>query len=252
MLRLAAMEDEASQQKAAAMFEELGPQLAEGEAAALQKDLLPLLAEGIRSANPRVRKNSASLLATISTVREDGAALLAGVSPLLASKLKDEEESVRVSCAVALASQKPQPGPEALRALKTLAEAQLSAGEGDSLLLVTAISGLSECEKCADAEPLILRALDAKSLPEETRRRLILAIGEGQSRHAGVIVRLAQIAEKEEGRLRLAAVLALGNYGPAAKTAIPVLRALLEKAEDDGELEQALGSALKRILNVEE
>jgi hypothetical protein len=251
MLRLAALEDEASQRKAAALFEQLGPQLAESEADALSKELLPLLQQQLRSPRPRERKNAASLYATLATVREDGAALLAPATPLLSSRLSDEEESVRLSCAIALASQKPQPGPAAIQALEALASAQIKLGAKDPVLLVAAVSGIAECADCPQAEPVILRALSAVADPESLRR-LVLAIGEGRSRHPGVMKRLAEIAEQQEGKLRLAAVLALGNYGPAAKAHVPVLRALLAKAEEDAELEQAIGSALTRILSPEQ
>jgi HEAT repeat protein len=131
-----------------------------------------------------------------------------------------------------------------------LAETQMNAGRVDSLLLVTAVSGLAECERCGNTEDVILRALRSVADPE-TKRRLILSVGEGRSRHARVIEYFAQAIAKEEGKVRLAAVLALGNYGPAAKAALPALTALLEMAEGDEELEQAAGSALKRILSPE-
>lgn len=186
----------------------------------------------------------------MATVREDGATVLATLTPSLELRLSDADESVRVSAAVALASQKPEPGTAAGVALARLAERQMREDEPDLMLLTAAISGLAECLKCAGAERAILKSLDTVT-GEESRRRLILAIGEGRSHHAAVIERLTRIAQKEEGRVRLAAVLALGNYGPPAKSAVPVLTSLFEKAAEDTELEQALGSALKRILQPE-
>lgn len=251
MLRLAGQPDEASQQRAAAMFEELGPQLAEGDPASMRRDLLPLLEEGLKARDGRSRKSAASLLAIIATIRDDSAPLLSEFTPLLSHGLQDADESVRVSCAVALASQKPEPGAAAIAALRTLAERQLERAEPETVLLVTAVSGLAECVKCTDTEGVILKALGGVQDPEP-KRRLIMAIGEGASRHPRVVHRLAKIATQEEGKVRLAAVLALGNYGPAARPAIPALRVLLEQSADDAELEQALGSALKRILGGEE
>lgn len=250
LLQLAALEDEASQQKAAALFDELAPRLGGDEASVLERELLPLLQEGLQSPSGRMRRNAVSLAATLATLRPDSAALLGGFTPMFAKALNDEEEPIRVSAAVALASQQPEPGPGAIPLLIQLAEREMKQAAKDPLLLITAIGGLAECAACDNAESPILRSLDFVQA-EEPRRRLIMAIGEGQSRHARILFRLAEIAGRETGKPRLAAVLALGNAGPAAAEAVPVLRALLEKVGDDGELEQAVNSSLKRITLVE-
>jgi hypothetical protein len=245
MLRLAASESSADQQRAGEMLEELGAQFAQGDAHSIRRELLPLLTQALKSPKTLVRQNSVSLLATIATVREDSAQVLEGTAPALAACFTDKDEEIRLSAVIALASQQPTPPHAAIAELRKLALTQL-AGKPDQTMLAAAVSGLAECVKCPEVEPVILQALDATKEPE-SRRRLIMAVGSGRGEHPRVLQRLAQLVSSETGKPRLAAVLALGNAGPDAQFALPVLEGLAGKVEDDPELEQATMSAIRRI-----
>jgi HEAT repeat protein len=177
-----------------------------GEMGESAVEAIPALVRSLRHANPRVRANAAEALGKLGESAVPGA-------PALEAALKDPEDTVRIAAIQAL-GEVGQPSPAGRQ---WLIEA---AADDNPEVRAAAVTTLGKLADLAAAERVtVLDAIDDASAIVRQRAAAVLPrLGD-----AAAIQSLCQLVEDSGPDVRVQAVRALGQMGPSATAAGPVL-----------------------------
>jgi HEAT repeat protein len=191
----------------------------------------PALIDRLQDTDAKIRKLAAWGLGSIGPGAKEAVAALV-------QTLKDPEDEVRESAAWALG----KIGPDARAATPALIEATKTDAHG---LVAEALGRIGPDAKAA--APTMVTLLEQAQAPTKIKAALAHWRITGQEAIAVTVLTVALM--DEDSTVRCDAADALGEIGPKAKTAVPALRALLQRVKGGNHIQdrQAALQALKRI-----